>query len=481
MVSYTPDPTPTTFRSFCQTFAQHPDLPWGSVLPEQVLTQACRRHHAHFADGPDDIWNAALTLWTFLTQCLAQAKDCVTAVARALVWRQQHGLPVPSANTGAYCKARAKLPLPLVQDLTRHSGRELERQAPDGWRWRGRRVLLLDGTTANLPDTPDNQQAYPQSRRQKPGLGFPMLRLVVLLTFATAALLDAAEGPCVGAGTSELALFRQLVDGLEPGDVVVADRHYCAYWLVAWLLQRRVDVAFRLHGQRHVPLAWSHRLGKDDWLIRWERPRRHAWMDEARWRQLPEFLLLRLVRVRVRRPGYRTRLIKVVTTLAGLEVSKDDVAELYHWRWHVELDIRAIKATLGMDELRCTTAALARKELWVHLLGYNLIRTLLAQAAGHAGLRPRQLSFAAALHTWQEFRVLLQGGGSWYRACVEQVWVALGAHRVGSRPGRVEPRRVKRCRQKYPRLMCPRAQARARLRGAAESQPKPEGAARPGQ
>jgi len=476
MLSYTFPTAPASFQSLCQTFGQQAGLPFADVLSEDAIVQAARRHHAHFATDPGDVWNLSLTLWTFLTQCLSQAKDCASAVVRAIVWRLQHGLAAPSANTGGYCKARAKLPLPLLQELTRHSGQALEQQAPAAWRWRDRRVLLLDGTTATLPDTEANQQAYPQPKQQQPGLGFPMVRLVVLLTFATAALLDAAVGPCEGEGTSELALFRQLLDTVRPKDVLVADRHFCTYWLVAWLLERRADVAFRLHGARHLHRYQSHRLGKDDWLIRWERPARWAWMDEDTWRQLPEFLLLRMVRVRVRRPGYRTRLIKVVTTLGGSDVSKDDIAQLYHWRWHVELDIRNLKSTLGMAPLRCLTPEMADKEVWTHFLGYNLLRTLLAQAAQQSGLRPRQLSFAAALHAWQEFRGLLQhANGAEYQTQLRQLWGVLQVHRVGQRPGRVEPRRLKRWQHKYQRLMCPRAQARAQLlAGGTDSQRRPQ-------
>jgi putative transposase len=471
MSSYPLPATPASLPSLAQSFAQQPGLPFAEVLSEQTIAQAACRHHVHFATGPDDVWNLSLTLWTFLTQCLSQAKDCASAVARAIVWRLQHNLDAPSANTGAYCKARAKLPLPLLQELTRHSGQTLEQQAPADWRWHDRRVLLLDGTTATLPDTPANQQAYPQSKQQQPGLGFPMLRMVVLLTFATAALLDAVVGPCAGQGTSELAQFRQLLGTLRPRDVLVADRHYCAYWLVAWLLERGADVVVRLHGRRHLQRRQSYRLGQDDWLIRWERPVRYAWMDEATWQQLPEFLVLRLVRVRVRQPGCRTRLIKVVTTLGGPDVSKDDIADLYHWRWHVELDIRNIKSTLNMKCLRCKTPALADKEVWTQLLGYNLLRTVLAQAAQAGGCRPRQLSFAAACHAWQEFRVLLQATtGAAYLLQVQALWQVLLVQRVGQRPGRVEPRRLKHWQHKYTRLMCPREQARAQLLGDAASQ-----------
>jgi hypothetical protein len=404
MTSYSSPTTPAAFGSLGQSFAQNQGLPFADVLSPATVAQAAGRHQANFGTG--HTWTVSLTLWTFLTQCLSGAKDCVSAVARAIAWCCQHGQTPPTPHTGSYCKARAKLPLPLLQDLTRHSGQQLEQHTPSSWRWRDRRVLLVDGTTLSLPDTAANQQAWPQSTQQKPGLGFPMMRVVVLLTFASAAWLDAVEGPCQGEGTSEQACFRQLLPALRPNDIVVADRHYCAYWLVAWLVERQVDVAVRLHGRRHIPEGRRHRLGKNDWLIRWERPPRYDWMDAATWQQLPEFLLLRLVQVRLEQPGYRTRRRRVVTTLGGTDVSTADVAALYHWRWHVELDLRHLKSTLQLARWRCQKPELARKELWTHLLGYNLIRPVLAQAAQHHGYTPRQLSFAGALHSWQELRVL---------------------------------------------------------------------------
>jgi hypothetical protein len=240
-----PPPAPRpTFATTLRSFAQ------GDALPLERLEDLCDQEGVHFAQGDDDVWTPAVTLWAFLVQCLGGHKSCAAAVARVLVLRVALGLPACAAATGAYCKARAKLPEPLLRRLTLQVGNAVEDQAPDDWRWHRHRVLLADGVECSLPDTEANQKEYPQPSTQKPGLGFPLIRLVVLLTFATAALVGAALGPRQGKGTGETALFRALLEQVRAGDVVVADRSYCSYWLLALLRERGADVAFRLHQRR---------------------------------------------------------------------------------------------------------------------------------------------------------------------------------------------------------------------------------------
>ena len=326
-------------------------------------------------------------------------------------------------------------------------------------------MLLADGTDIILPDTAANQKAYPQPKSQRPGLGFPMIRLVVLLTFATAALVGAAFGPFAGKETGESALLRQLFEQLRQGDVVVADRYHCSYFAIALLLQRGVDVAFRLQHRRKYDFRRGRRLGRYDHVVEWQRPARPKWMDEATYATIPATLTVRELHFSVVNPGSRTRAIVVATTLLDDNAySKDDIADLYHQRWHAELDLRSIKQTLGMDMLACKTPALARKELWAYLLGYNLARKVAAQAAWAHGLRPRQISFAGTVQTLEAFAPALLAAEPerWQQVC-HNLFTASAAHRVGDRPGRVEPRRLKRRCDKYPMLHRPRAEARAEL------------------
>jgi hypothetical protein len=408
MPSYPLLPLGSRFTTTLTTFAHDPGNPFDQTLPQSFVDHVADDHNVHFADGDDDIYTPAVTLWAFLTQVLSAGKSCVAAVARVMALRIALGLPSCSANTGAYCKARGKLPEEFLSELTYLVGDAVEDQAPDGWGWRGRRVLLVDGCELTAPDTPENQTVYPQPSSQKPGLGFPMIRLVVLLTFATASLVGTACGPRRGKETGEPALFRQLLDRLRTGDVVVADRYYCSYWMVTLLWQRGVDVVFRLHQRRGYDFRRGRRLGTGDHIVVWSKPERPAWMDPDTYARLPEQLTIREIRFRVATPGYRAETLVVATTLCDAgRSSKDDIADLYHRRWHVELDIRAIKQTLKMEYLVCKTPAMVRRELWAHLLGYNLVRKVMAQAAAVRGLIPRQVSFAGAVQTLEAFRWLL--------------------------------------------------------------------------
>src|SRR5262249_51771348 len=261
-----------------------------------------------------------------------------------------------AASTGAYCQARAKLPERFLQRLVCDVGARLEDEAPARWRWRGRRAVLGDGTTVLLPGTPANPAAYPQSSAQQPGVGFPIMRLVILLGLATAAALGVARGPYAGKETGETALLRTLFGQLRSGDVVVADRYYCSSWLVALAQALGVDVVFRMHHLRHYDFRRGRRLGPGDHVVRWVKPARPEWMDEATYATLPETLTVRELRVSVGDPGCRVQALVLATTLVdGEAYAKEDIADLYHQRWHAELDRRSIKSFLGMEMRRCRT------------------------------------------------------------------------------------------------------------------------------
>jgi len=440
-------------------------LPFADLLPEAEVQQLADEEGLHFAQADHHVYSPAVTLGAWLSQCLSANKSCVAAVARVLVLRASLALPPCSAGTGAYCKARAKLSERFLQRLTLQVGVRLEQQADPSWRWHDRRVLLADGAECSLPDTEANQLVYPQPTSQKKGLGFPLIRLVVLLTFATAGLVGCAMGPHSGKETGETALFRQLLDDLLAGDVVVADRYYCSYWMLAALSDRGVDACFRLHQRRKYDFTQGKRLSQDDHIVTWNKPARPEWMDEASYAAVQETLTIREVRFQIHQPGYRSQEIVVATTLTDAKAySQADLAELYHQRWHVELDLRAIKQTLKMEILACKTPEGVRKEIWTHLLGYNLVRQAMAQAARQSKIKPRQVSFAGAVQTLEAFRLALSGsrGAEWLR--LEQTVIrAIGTHQVGDRPGRCEPRKVKRRPKGYARMTRPRGEERTRI------------------
>ena len=262
--SYRSPSSGATFGQFLNGFLQSNELPFRDVLTTTQIEQAAAAENVSFGSGADDVYSVPLTLWAFISQVVSDQKSCVAAVARVLVLLAILGRKLCDAGTGAYGKARAKLPERFLQRLTCDVGRQLEDQAPAAWRWHGHRVVLADGSTLSMPDTPANQEAYPQSRSQKPGVGFPLLRWVALVSLATGAVLASAFGPCRGKQTGESALLRALLDDLRTADVLVADRYYCSYWIIALALARGVHVVFRKHQLRHTDFRTGQRLGHNE-------------------------------------------------------------------------------------------------------------------------------------------------------------------------------------------------------------------------
>jgi putative transposase len=465
MPSYASVPHRFTFEQALAPFHQGEGLPFATVLPTAVVEQAFADERVAFGTTPHSVFTPAVTLWAFLSQVLEDDKSCRAAVSRVLALRVAEGQSPCSADTAAYCRARAKVPASVLQRLAVETGRNLERQVPGDWLWHGKHVTLVDGTTLLLPDTPANQQAYPQQPTQQPGLGFPIVRMVVLLSLATACLLDMALAPYQGKETGETALLRQLLDDVPAGSVLLADRYYCTYWLVAMAQARGIDVVFRMHHLRDYDFRRGQRLGTDDHVVSWQRPPCPDWMEAQTYACLPATLTMRELRVRVTTPGCRSSVLVVASTLTDARrYRKADLADLYHQRWQVEPDILAIKQALHMEYLRCKTPSMVDKEIWVHFLGYNLVRKAACQAALLQEVHPRTVSFTATKQTVNASRSQLTQAPALERIrqgglLLEQV----GKERVGNRPDRCEPRVVKRRPKPYKHLREPRAQARAKL------------------
>jgi hypothetical protein len=318
-----------------------------------------------------------------------------------------------------------------------------------------------------MPDTPKNQKAYPKSQKLPAGVGFPVMRLVVLFSLSVGTVLEAAFGPFYGKGHGELSLWRLLQEQLKAGDVLLADRLYPTFWTVAYAMARGADIVMRMHAGR-APVWFGGRGHRtDNRRIWWQKPPRPEWMSEADYASLPQWLRLRAVRVDVRRTGFRSRRIMLVTTFTDDQAaSGSDLADLYRRRWQAELNLRSLKQSLQMDILRGKTPDMVRKEVWAHLLVYNLVRTVMAQAAAQAQVRPDEISFTGALQTINAFLPQMRDLETPEDARVlwEVVLWAVGEHRVGNRPDRYEPRAVKRRPKNYKRLTEPRRVARARLR-----------------
>lgn len=421
-------------KRFCGRFAQGPGATLGQVIPQQNLTQWINEEAGNHRER---IYGPLQTLTLFIEQVLGADQSCQDAVARGVSQRVALGLSPCSLNNGPYCKARARLALNLVERLGREVGERLNMAQPDAWRWRGREVKLIDGTTVSMPDTSANQSEFPQSKNQKAGLGFPLARLVAIISLSCGAVLEWATGPCEGKRTGETAQLWQLVPRFRPGDIAIADRYFSGYFMLAWLIRHGVDVVVRQHQLRQTDFRRGRRLGAKDHVVAWARPQRPAWMDAATFASMPEMLFLREARV--------GGLTLVTSLVEAAQVSKKELLVLYHARWQVELDLRSIKTVMQMGVLRCKSPEMVKKEIAVHLLAYNLVRTVMAQAALLGHVLPRQLSFKATLQLVRAFEENLRHAPRG-RQALRRAYLLAGVSRLRlpDRPGRVEPRAVKR-------------------------------------
>lgn len=457
----------SNFQRIVAAFLSQPGLPFASVLSAERIERIFAKHGNRFGGT---VYSTAVMVWSFLGQVLRDGKEasCQAAVARVVVYCQLQGTGPPTADTGDYCRARAKLSTAALHDLSREIAADVEEQANPRWLWKGRHAKLVDGFTFTMPDTAQNQAEYPSPRSQKKGVGLPIARAAAILSLATACALDLRIGPYSGKETGETALLRQLLAAFVAGDVAVMDRFYCSFTMMALLLGRNVQVCARMHQRRHVDFRRGRRLGKYDHLIVWTKPERPTWMDEATYAALPDTLEMREIRYQVVQPGCRSRTITIATTLTDAAAySKEDIAELYGFRWNSELDIRSIKQSLNLCHVRCKSPEMVRKELWTTLLAYNLIRTTAASAAALHDKQPRQISFTGTcqyvLSSWMLRSCQPATADDWASDCRELL-LQIAMCEVANRPGRLEPRVLKRRRHGYKLMQEPRSTLQAKLR-----------------
>lgn len=412
----------------------------------------------------DRFWTPVQVFWTFLWQVLHVDSSCREAVAEALAQRAAVGEPLASDDPTAYCQARKRLPEEALLRSLRQVGHRLREEVAAAITWCGRRVRLVDGTTCSMPDTPDLQNAFGQPSGQAPGCGFPVARVVAMFCWASGAVLEAVIGALA---TSELALWRTLWPTLSAGEIVLGDRLYGNFYDFVGVTRRGCDAIFRLRSKRSA--GPGRRLGNGDHLETWNRP---AWsarprgMERAEWEDLPATLTVRLIHFAVNIPGFRTRAISVATTLLDPKTyGTPEIMALYRDRWLIEMRFRDIKTTMGMDVLRGKSANVVRKEIHMHLLAYNLIRSLMWQAASQHGKPLHRLSLAGAVdrlnaispylcvyeattHAQRLYHLLLK-------------WIANDT--LPNRPNRIEPRAVKRRPKEYDLLNRPRHEMRKAL------------------
>jgi hypothetical protein len=450
-------------RFLRRQYLQDGALPFSDILTDDLIGQALAAVEGVWKDR---IYTPLITLWVFLSQVLSPDHSCRRAVARLIAHRLSQGQPPCSLETGAYCQARMRLPEKFFSAVTRLVGRALDAKASSKWLWKGRRVYMFDGTTVNMPDTPANQKAYPQAYNQKPGLGFPIARVGALTSLSCGAILNLGICRYAGKGQGEVSLLRQLWDVLCPGDVLLTDRLMASWMNIFLLKQRGIEFVTRLNkAHRKADFRRGKRLDRHDHIVRWCKPSFMRSLDRETYHKLPEYVTIREALVRVTQPGFRTKTIVIVTTLLDhLKTTREDLATLYRARWNNELDLRSLKCTLQMDRLRCQTPEQVRKEVWTHMLAYNLIRTIMAQAAASHGMEPRTISFKGACQMLEAFQPLIElqaAHDSEY--CLElyhHLLDAIASQRVADRPDRFEPRMKKQRPDHYRGLMRPRAEVK---------------------
>jgi hypothetical protein len=446
----------TSLEKVRARFAGNEGLPFAEVLTEASILDVLKEHAAPYRDR---VFGPVTTIWGFLSQVLSDDHSCRDAVARVLAHRAAGGLRACSPNTASYCNARARLPTGVLRTLARRSARELQAGAPAGWKWNGRSVYVADGSHVSMPDTPRNQAAYPQPPTQQPGLGFPLARVAVLLSLATGACHDLAVAAYAGTGTGETTLLRELYGALAPGDVVLADALFDNYFLACELRDRGIDLVTRAQSERVGTRVVRSEADGD--VIAWQRPNKPRGMTGGQYRTYPKTLLMRQVSVDASDRDSRAGRFQVVTTILDPAVGGRQIGELYERRWQGEVDIRSLKSAMRMDVLRCKTPEMVRKEIWAHLLAYNLLRTVMAVAAAGAGIEPRRLSFQGARQAVTAFAPKIEAARPKERAGLfDALLKAIAYHRVGGRPGRWEPRARKRRPRRGSSLMQPRAIAK---------------------
>lgn len=428
-------------------------LPFQKVLPASKIEQSMQEAKKHYRKR---VYTPSVTVWALVSQMLNKDKSCKNAVSRVIVDRISKGESIPSSDPSAYNQARQRFPEQALNDLTLQSGQDLEARVPRGKLWKGRHVEIIDGSTLLMADTPKNQDAYPQHGNQKEGCGFPIVRIVATFSLLTGALMKLCFGNWK---THELHLAREIYPTLAPDTIVLGDAlfgSYADFWL---LIQNGLDGLFQKYGARKTDFRKGQHLGKGDHLIDWTKPKRcPKGLSKDIYDQVPETLTLREMKCAIERKGFRTQTITLVTSLLDpVQYPKKELECLFGLRWQVELDLRHLKTTMNMEFLKAESPQMVRKEVYAHLLAYNLIRTLMWEAGMRHDTDPLRISFQATIqHLLNFIPQLVQVGHPKQRELINVLLALIAREKLPDRSGRKEPRVRKRRQKPFPLMQEPR-------------------------
>ncbi len=444
-------------------FSQGLGLPFKELLPESAIKLAISELKIKYKKR---LFDPFITLWAFLSQVLDTDKTCHNAVSKIIAHLAESEVEVPSTDTSAYCQARARLPEKLLEKLFNYSAQKLEEKVTQEHLWCGRNVLVIDGSTVSMPDTVENQKEYPQPSTQKDGCGFPIAKIGVIFSLVT----GAAVALCIDIlNTHDIKLARKLYSFLKPNDVLIGDRAFCAYADMFTIKKLDCDAVFRKHQSRTTTMRKGKIVGDCDKLVTWHKPKScPKGLNKDEFLALPSSITVREIYYYIVIPGFRTQQVSLITTLLDKSsYSTLAIVGLYRQRWDVELDLRHLKTTLGMDVLRCKTPSMVRKEIYVYLLAYNLLRSLMWSAGTTYTTPPLRLSLQGTRHHLINFIPKLLAATPQKRLPLYLTLLKVIAHKVvPDRPGRSEPRVRKRRTKIYPLMTKPRHELRKQLQTA---------------
>jgi Transposase DDE domain len=429
-------------------------LPFQDILTEDMMQKSLQEENIKYRKR---LYDPIVTIWIFICQVLAPDKSCSNAVSRVLSLLSDSDQPLASIDTGAYCKARKRLSLSFIIRLFRHVGQALHQKPANELLWCNRPVFLVDGSTFSMYDTPQNQQDFPQPKNQHQYHGFPVARILGIFCLATGAIIDAAIDSF---WVPEIKLFRILYSNLKPGDIALGDRLFGSYGDIALLSQRGIDCVFRMHHLRKPDFSKGKRLGLYDHIVTWTKPKEGTLrLEPELYAQLPETMMVREIRYFLTIKGYRTKVVTLVTTLLDHHIyTYELLAELYGLRWQVEVNLRHLKTTMNMEHIQSKSPQMVRREFYVHLLAYNLIRATLWEAGIKHNINPLKLSYKGAMQHFLNFVPILAMAKD--RELIHTLYLVMlniiSQGKLLERPFRIEPRMVRTKKQSFPRLRRPR-------------------------